>query len=160
MQSVLLDLPKMNPYDWIVLLSIVSKDPIKYKPIFLILRRMIRGYIQEVRKLDVEIANKLNRKPIVKPLDQPEVFENREIGFIEKESWGIFYQATYNVVDRYCMLYLRDKHFYPSTTLINVLLMTEIKKLNKPSNAICVSNILRWWVIIRMILLKNILKVF
>ncbi|CAI9275376.1 unnamed protein product [Lactuca saligna] len=97
---ILAGLPQMNHYDWIVLLSIVAKDPIKYEPIFQVLRSMIRGYIQEVGKMDVEIVKKLNRKPIVKPLDKPKVFENQKIGFIEKEPWSIVYQTRESEANR------------------------------------------------------------
>lgn len=41
----LVDLLQMNPYDWIVLLNIVLKDPVNYEPIFQILRMMIQGNI-------------------------------------------------------------------------------------------------------------------
>lgn len=65
---ILVDLPQMNPYDWIVLLNIVSKYPIKYEPIFQILRRKIWDYIQEVLKMDAEVGKLLNQRPILKPI--------------------------------------------------------------------------------------------
>lgn len=33
----LVDLPMVNPYDWIVLLNIVARDPVKHEHIFQIL---------------------------------------------------------------------------------------------------------------------------
>lgn len=67
----LADLPIMNPYDWIILLNIISRDPMKYEPIYHILRRMIRGYIQEVSEMDIEISKVLDWKPILIPFPQP-----------------------------------------------------------------------------------------
>lgn len=77
-------LPIMNPYDWSIILGIVSHDHVKYEPIFHILRKMIIGYIQEVSKMDIEFGNVLTRKPILNPMDQPNNIENLNVGFIQK----------------------------------------------------------------------------
>lgn len=65
----LADFPLMSPYDWIVLvpLNIVAIDSLKHEPIFQFMRRMIKGFIQEVSKMDVEILKVLNRKLILEP---------------------------------------------------------------------------------------------
>lgn len=43
---------------------------------------MIRGYIQDVSKMDVEIGKVLNRKPVVIPIGKTENFESLKVGFI------------------------------------------------------------------------------
>ena len=62
---ILIDLPLMNPYKWIVMLNILFKEPVKYEPIIQHLRRMIKPYIQEISKMDIEIATVLRRVPIL-----------------------------------------------------------------------------------------------
>lgn len=63
----LADLPCLNPYDWISLVNIFSKDEQKFEPILAHLRRMLVSYIQEIRKMNVEIAAVLKKKPTMQP---------------------------------------------------------------------------------------------
>lgn len=63
----LADIPFMNPYDWISLFNIVAEDVVKYEPIYQFFRSMIRAYILEVARMDIEIAYVIRRKPILKP---------------------------------------------------------------------------------------------
>lgn len=49
-------LPCMNPNHWISLFLILSKDEQKYGPIVAHLKIMLICYIQEVAKMDIEIA--------------------------------------------------------------------------------------------------------
>ncbi|CAI9260956.1 unnamed protein product [Lactuca saligna] len=68
----LADLPFLNPFDWILLFNIVVKDMKKYEPIYEHLKRMIKCYILEIAKMDVEIAYVLKKRPFFKPFDLPE----------------------------------------------------------------------------------------
>ncbi|CAI9260637.1 unnamed protein product [Lactuca saligna] len=61
------DLPCLNPYEWIYLFTHLSKDKQKFEPIVAHLKRMLVSYIQEIGKTDVEIATMLRKKPIVQP---------------------------------------------------------------------------------------------
>lgn len=63
----LTDIPFLNPYDWISLFNIIVKDTVNYDPNFQFSWRMIRAYIIEIAKMDVQITTFLNRKPILKP---------------------------------------------------------------------------------------------
>lgn len=65
-------IPFMNPYDWILLVNIVTKDKVKYEPIYQFLKKTIRSYILEVSKIDIEIVAILKRTPILKPFPPPE----------------------------------------------------------------------------------------
>ncbi|CAI9301515.1 unnamed protein product [Lactuca saligna] len=69
-EFTLADLPFMNPYDWISLFYIVAKDEKKYESIFAHLKRMIKCYILEIVKIDVEIATILKKMAILKPEEQ------------------------------------------------------------------------------------------
>ncbi|CAI9293679.1 unnamed protein product [Lactuca saligna] len=94
----LADLPLMNPYDWSIMFSILSKVKIKYEPIIQHLYIMIKTYIQEISKMDVEITTVLKIVPILKPFPEPEGSENLRVGFIQKYAWGVVYKANENGV--------------------------------------------------------------
>ncbi|CAI9271277.1 unnamed protein product [Lactuca saligna] len=59
------DLPCLYPYDWISLFSLLSKYDQKFETIIAHLKIMLVSYIQEVGRMDVEIAAILRKKPIV-----------------------------------------------------------------------------------------------
>lgn len=79
------DLPFMNLYDWISLFYIVAKDVKKFKPIYEHLKRMIKCYILEIAKIDLEIASDLKIKPILKPTNPPQNIENMKGGVINNK---------------------------------------------------------------------------
>lgn len=66
----LVDITFLNPYDWISLF--VAKGVVKYEPILQFLRRMVRAYILEIAKMDIEISNVLIWNPILKPFSVPD----------------------------------------------------------------------------------------
>ena len=76
----LADLPLMNPYDWISLFNIIAKDVKKYEPIFDHLKRMIKCYILEITKMDIKSAFVLNKRPIMKPFEEPEDIQHMQRG--------------------------------------------------------------------------------
>lgn len=88
----LVDLSFINLYDWILLLYIVAKDVKKFEPIYEHLRRMIKCYIQEMAKMDVEIASVLKRKPTLTLVDQPQNIEDLKGGLINKKHQSIVYK--------------------------------------------------------------------
>ena len=81
----LADIPFLNHYDWISLFNIVAKDVVKYEPILQFLRRIIWAYILEIAKMDIEIANFCNRKPILKPFPVLDEVDQFQFGFIVNE---------------------------------------------------------------------------
>ena len=101
----LADLPMMNPYNWIILLNIVSPDPMKYESIFKFLRRMIRGYIQEVSKMHGKIRELFNPRPILKPMEQLDDVESFKVGFIQKKPWGVVYKTSMNHEMKNCIMF-------------------------------------------------------
>lgn len=85
-EFTLVDLPLMNPFDWISILNIVSREPIKYEPISLHTKRLIKAYIVEITNLDVEISSVLIRRPIIKIIDPPKNLNFMKVGFIKNEN--------------------------------------------------------------------------
>ncbi|CAI9271898.1 unnamed protein product [Lactuca saligna] len=69
-----------------------GKDVQKYEPIIQHLKRMIKCYILEITKMDVEIAGVLNNRPILKPNEQPEDIEYLKARSIRKKHWNIVYK--------------------------------------------------------------------
>lgn len=47
---------------------------------------MIRAYIQEISKMNVEITTVLKIVPILKPFPEPEGSGNLGVGFIQKDA--------------------------------------------------------------------------
>ncbi|CAI9293582.1 unnamed protein product [Lactuca saligna] len=150
----------MNPYDWISLFNIVAKDVVKYEPIHQFFRSMIRAYILEVAKMDIEIASVLRRKPILKPLPPQANLEKFKSSFIEKDHWGVTYKMKENEIVLHCMMFLIDKHLFSTSTLNQILAKDEVKKSNNEGDVKCVSNMIKWWIVIQMTVFKTIPKVF
>ncbi|CAI9268126.1 unnamed protein product [Lactuca saligna] len=65
------DVPCLNPYDWILLLNLLLKEEKKYEPVVSHLKNMLVSYIQEVGKMDIEIASIFKQKPVVFPKENP-----------------------------------------------------------------------------------------
>ena len=82
----------MNPYDWISLFLILSKDEQKYELIVAHLKRMLICYIHEIAKMDVEITAILKKKPILKPEEESKDLNKMKLGKIRKDNWSVVYQ--------------------------------------------------------------------
>lgn len=54
---------------------------------------MIRAYIQEISKMDVEISVVLKRVLILKPFPQLEGLEHLKDGYIQKDPLGVVYKT-------------------------------------------------------------------
>ena len=89
-EFILADFPFMNPYDWLYLFHIVTKDVQKYEPIVEHLKRMIKCYILEIAKMDVEIASVLKKRPILKPEEEPKDIQQLKAWIIWMKHWSIF----------------------------------------------------------------------
>lgn len=58
------------------------------------------------------------------------------------------------------MMFLRDKHLYPTATLSHVISRAKARKSNNANDVKYVYDMLRWWIMVHMILVKNSPKVF
>lgn len=89
--------------------------------------------------MDIEVVEIMQKNVIVKLGKVPKNLEKMRDGF---------------------MLYLQGKHHYKSTTLTDILTNTEIFNSNSKDDLKCVSNMLRWWMIVRIFFIKLIPEVF
>ncbi|KAL7600730.1 hypothetical protein Lser_V15G23049 [Lactuca serriola] len=64
----LVDLPNLNPHDWIILHNILLTNEAEYGPIIDHFKRMLVCYIMEVVKMDQEIASIFKKKPTISPV--------------------------------------------------------------------------------------------
>ncbi|CAI9299805.1 unnamed protein product [Lactuca saligna] len=102
--------------------------------------------------MDVEIATILNMVHILKPFLEPEGLENLKIGFIENDPWGVVCEKNENSALCNSMMHLRDKRLFYFTTLSTILSRADIHKLNTTNDIKFVSDMLKWWLNIQMIL--------
>ncbi|CAI9287246.1 unnamed protein product [Lactuca saligna] len=131
----------------------------KYEPIFEHLNRMIKCYILELAKMDVEIASILKRKLILKPFDQPQNIENIRGGLIDKEYWSIVYKKEGEEIKN-CMFFLRDKHLYPTSALNSILSRAKANKTNCVVDLKCVFDMIRWYLSVMASILKILCQRF
>ncbi|CAI9287310.1 unnamed protein product [Lactuca saligna] len=97
----LADLPCVrNPYDWITLMHLLIKEEKKHKLIVEHIKRMLVSYINEVAKLDTEIASVLKRKPTILPQGSAKDIEKLKMGKIDEENWIVmFHRGSKESVD-------------------------------------------------------------
>lgn len=67
--------------------------------------------------MDIEIASVLNKRPIMKPFEEPKDIQDLPVGLIDKEYWSIVYKKKEGAVLKNCMFFLRDKHLYSTSTM-------------------------------------------
>lgn len=150
----------MNPYDWISLYYIVTKDEKKSKSIIPHLRRMIICYIHEISRMNVEIASVLKKMSILKPIEQSKDIQKLKVGIIKKEHWSIIYNRKEVDAVQKSMFYLRDKHLYSTAALKSILSMVDACKANLASNLKYYLDTIKWYVCVRNVLLGLMPKLF
>ncbi|CAI9296083.1 unnamed protein product [Lactuca saligna] len=106
---------------------------------------MIKCYILEIAKIDVEITSILKKMPILKPEEQPKDVQHLKTGIIQKKHWRIVYKRKEGEVVQNCMFFLMDKHLYSSSALKTILSSTEAHKANFFGDVKCVSNMICWY---------------
>ena len=117
-------------------------------------------YLLEVSKIDVDNIVVLKRKPILKPFLPPDNLGIFNVGFIERDRWGVIYKTKEDEILKNYMLFLRDKHMYSIDSLNRTLRRVEAYKSNSVADMKCISDMLNWWIVVRRTLLKTIPKVF
>lgn len=83
-----MSLKHINPYDWIMLFDILKKNESQVAPQLHYLKRMIRSYVMELVKIDVEIVGSLKKETIVKPYEQLEILRKFETILFKKSHGG------------------------------------------------------------------------
>ncbi|CAI9285123.1 unnamed protein product [Lactuca saligna] len=129
-------------------------------PIFNHLKKMIKCYILEIVKMDIEIASVLNRRPIVKPFKEPEDIQDFPGGLIDKEYWSIMYKKKEDGDLKNRMFFLRDKHLYSTSIMNQILARANVNKTNTDSELKCISDMILCYQNVRASLLKIIPNVF
>ena len=79
----------MNPYNWISLFLILSKDEQNYEPIIAHLKRMLICYIHDFAKMGIEIAYVLKNRPVLKPEEELKEIHKLKLGIIKKDNWSV-----------------------------------------------------------------------
>lgn len=74
----------MNPFDQITILNIVVNEVAMYEPICMHMKNLIKAYIIEILKMDIEISSILKKIPILKPHEAPKDIEIMKVGFFRK----------------------------------------------------------------------------
>ncbi|CAI9282883.1 unnamed protein product [Lactuca saligna] len=105
--------------------------------------------------MDVDIVVILKRKPILNPFLLPDDFGIFNVGFTERDRWGVIYKTKEDKIVKNCMLFLRDKHMYSIASLNRTLERFEAYKSNSVAYVKCVSDMINWWIVVWRTLLKT-----
>ncbi|KAI3708708.1 hypothetical protein L2E82_38080 [Cichorium intybus] len=159
MEFSLADLPFLNPFDWISLFNILSREP-KYHPLFDHLKRMIGYYILEVAKLDVEVASVLDKIPLTVKRPPPKNLSKRKIGKIVNSNWSVAYNSKEGLENIKRIFYLSDKHLHRTPVLEHILHITNKLQSNTFDDKTCINDMLRWYIEFRKRILAMIPRVF
>ncbi|CAI9262130.1 unnamed protein product [Lactuca saligna] len=137
-------------------------DEHKYEPIVMYLKRVSISYIQEVEKMDVEIAAVLRKKPIVLPKGALENFDKMKLDIIRKDGWCMAFQIREKSdveFHRVCFS-LADKHLYSTSCLkYNMELMNQCKANNSRDKK-CFLNMINGYIHVCKTLRGIMLKLF
>lgn len=121
---------------------------------------MLVCYIQEIGKMDVEIIVLLRKKPVIQPKEDPKDLSKMKLGKIWKDNLSVSFQRREGVKVQKCSFSLPDKHLYSTSCLNYILEMIEACKANDASDKKCFSDLIKWYIVVRNILLGLILKLF
>ena len=154
------DLPLMNLYDWIRIHSALRKrKEDKYKNYLQHVGLMIKAYIFEIAKKEFDLAEKFNRT-VVEPNDTSDRIKDLRDGTILTDPWVVVYKTHVNREYQNKIFYLNKKHLYSTNNLNTILAKMELNPKNKSVNKKHISDIVKWWIMVRMILANEIEYIF
>nr|KAJ0215179.1 hypothetical protein LSAT_V11C300140950 [Lactuca sativa] len=161
-EFTLVDLPCLNPNEWMVIFNMLQKEKEVYEPVMSHLQLMIMSYIQEVRLMDVDIATVLKKKMSVVPKEAPKDFEKLKSGKIYKEGWFVVYTSRYRpgADRRKSYFYLKYKRLYSTSCLEFVLDMLTKFKGNNKDDVKCFTDMITWYIHVCKQLLCFIPKIY
>ncbi|KAI3767633.1 hypothetical protein L2E82_17929 [Cichorium intybus] len=136
MEFSLADLPFLNPFDWISLFNILSREQ-KYQPLFDHVKRMLGYYILEVAKLDVEVAGVLDKVPLTVRHPPPKNLNKHKIGKIVNSNWSVAYNSKEGLENVKRIFFLLDKHLYRTPVLEHILHIINKLPSNTPDDKTC-----------------------
>ncbi|KAL7594713.1 hypothetical protein Lser_V15G29516 [Lactuca serriola] len=146
----LVDLPNLNPRDWILLFNILLTNAKEYELILGHLKRMLASYIHEVAKMDKEIANALRTKPTVKPTVKPGDINKMTLGQIDPAHLTVTFTRAKG---ERILFALVDKHLFSTDCLEHVLNLIHRCKKNSNSEKKNFTDMLQWYITFRQTLL-------
>ncbi|CAI9263763.1 unnamed protein product [Lactuca saligna] len=158
----LVDIPCLNPYDWILLFNMLLKDEQKYEPIVAHLKQMLISYIQEAGKMDVEITIVHRKRPSVLPKEALKDFDKMKPGKIQKDGSCMIFQMKERTdadFHKVCF-FLANKHIYNTSCLQYILEFKGKCRVNSKGDKKCFSDMILWYIQVRKELLSIIPKLF
>ncbi|CAH1431384.1 unnamed protein product [Lactuca virosa] len=153
----LVDLPNLNPHDWILLNNILLTDQQQYEPIIDHIKRMLVSYIHEVAKMDQEIASALRKKPTIRPIGKASDVNKMQMGRIDPKYHTVMFTRAEG---QKCFFALDDKHLFSTSCLEHILDIIHRCKQNSDADKKKFSDMLRWYIDFRQTLLAIIPKLF
>lgn len=113
----------------------------------------------EVSQMDVEVSKSMKRNSTAKPQDLPEGLEEKREGFIQKKpSWIVYKVLEEGKVQN--KMFLDDKHCYNFDYMNSILVRAEMCKANTNEALKRVSEVIRWWIRVKLVLMAIFEEVF
>lgn len=161
-EFALADLPCLNPYDWIVLFHFLLKDAKKYEPVLEHVKRMLVSYVNEVAKLDMEVATAQKKKPIALPQGSASDVNQMQKGKIDTNHRTVmFHHGSVECGDFVeCLFALQDKHLFSTSCLNYILEIIEECVANDAALKKNFHDMIRWYIVICSTLLAVMPKIF
>lgn len=147
------DLPNLNPHDWMLLNNILLSNPNEYQPIIDHIKRMLVCYIHEVSKMDQEISQAIRKKPTIKPTGKPSNIDSMVRGQIDPQTQTILFLRREG---QKCEFNLADKHLFFDSCLTHILEIIHGCDKNSEEDKKLFSDMLSWYMVFRQTLLAII----
>ncbi|KAL7609467.1 hypothetical protein Lser_V15G13968 [Lactuca serriola] len=153
----LVDLPNLNPHEWIILHNILLTNEAEYGPIIDHFKRMLVFYIMEVAKMDQEIASVFKKKPTISPVGSASDLNMMQMGKIDPKRNSVMF--TRNEGQK-CLFALADKHLYTTACLEHVLGIIHRCKHNSADDKKYFDDMIQWDIRFRQTILALISLLF
>jgi len=151
----------MNPFDWILMLNklIQAKDAKTYEPIIAHLKRMIKCYILQVSKMDVEITTALKLKPSFVGDKQPSNVNQLKYGIINNKDWSVIFKTREGGKPDgkfiKTLFRLHEKHLYTTEALDLIYGIVDAQTKNSANDKKYFKDMICWYIAV----LNNLLNV-
>ncbi|KAL7590743.1 hypothetical protein Lser_V15G39175 [Lactuca serriola] len=153
----LVDLPNLNPHDWIVLHDILLTNEAEYGPIIDHLKRMLVCYIMEVALMDQEIATVFKKKPKISPVGSASDLNQMKMGKFDPRRNSVMFTRSEG---QKCLFALADKHLYTTACLEHVLGIIHRCKENTADDIKYFDDMIQWYIRFRQTILALISRLF
>ena len=126
------------------------------------IKRILVLYIYEVAKLDIEIANVLNRKPTVNQIGKASDMSEMCMGKIDTDHWTVMFQRGTGAPGAFqkCLFALPEKHLFSTSYIDHILEIINKCSLNDTTAKKNYNDMIQWYIAFRSSLLAVIPKLF